>query len=281
MSDLSRPDFLIIGAKRSGTSTLFSLLSEHPEVYGGDKEIHYFDFNLDKGIGWYRDHFQDAQPDQIAGEATQTYLFDPNIPERIASTLPDVKLIAILRDPVQRAYSEYRYAVARGLEDLTLEEAIETEPERAAQSYPDFLSKSYVQRGMYQQQLERVLEFFPRSHLHVVLLEDLMVSPDLVYADLCRYLGIDDGFLPSDISRRVNPTLRFRSLTVRRLAKGKGLLGRVAGKLNQRPDDSVPMRPETRNELAARFESSNRGTGRILRRDLAEWTWPASSTPSL
>lgn len=275
----ARPDFLIIGAKRSGTSTLFSLLADHPEVYRGDKEIHYFDFNRDRGIDWYRGLFRDAAPGQIAGEATQTYLFDPEIPPRIAAELPHVKLVAILRDPVQRAYSEYRYGVARGLEDLSLQEALAAEAERAGRSYRDYLAKSYVQRGMYSQQLERVLEFFPRSQLHVVLFEDLIASPDAVYADLCRYLSIDDGFVPRDVARRVNPTLRFRSLAVRRLTKGRGLLGRVAGKLNQRPDDSAPMPSDVREDLARRFESSNRSTAQLLGRDLAEWTWPLSSAP--
>src|SRR5439155_3447898 len=136
------PDYLIIGAQRAGTTSLYLYLTQHPcvapVVIG--KGVHYFDVDFAKGPGWYRGHFPVAarrylsrvgrDRPLITGEGSPYYLFHPLVPERVAALLPEARLIALLRDPVERAYSHYQHFVERGIETLTFEQALEAEPER-------------------------------------------------------------------------------------------------------------------------------------------------------
>ena len=134
------PDFLIIGAAKAGTSFLFELLTGHPEIKvkrgpdadpARDKEKHYFDTpKYQRGsLRWYKNRFPDSG---VSGEAYPYYLYCPRVASRAAAVLPDARLIAVLRDPVERAYSEYRHKVRQGLEDLTFEDALRAEPARIA-----------------------------------------------------------------------------------------------------------------------------------------------------
>jgi len=131
------PDFLVIGAQRSGTTTLFYDLCRHPQVAGSPvKEVHFFDHHFSRGVGWYRSFFPPTAAQErarrrggelLGGEATPNYLFHPAAPERAAETVPHVRLIAILRDPVDRAYSHYRKSVERRVERLSFEAALAAE----------------------------------------------------------------------------------------------------------------------------------------------------------
>lgn len=126
-----RPHFLIIGAARSGTTSLYSYLVEHPRVVAAaKKELHFFDLRFPNGPAWYRDQFPSLSPDTITGEASPYYLFHSHVPKRVFKLLPHVKLIVLLRNPVDRAYSHYYHAVKHGIETLPFERAIEQEDER-------------------------------------------------------------------------------------------------------------------------------------------------------
>ena len=149
------PSFLVIGAQRSGSTALYRHLAAHPAILPPlRKEVHYFDFQYAKGRAWYLAHFPGIQ-ERITGnyraitfEASPYYMLHPLAPERIMAFNPDMKLIAILRDPVDRALSHYHHEARRGVETLTFEEAIAAEPERLAGAerlmkkaphhYPDF-----------------------------------------------------------------------------------------------------------------------------------------------
>ncbi|HXS47682.1 MAG TPA: sulfotransferase domain-containing protein, partial [Solirubrobacterales bacterium] len=169
------PDFLIIGAQKGGTTSLHAYLSEHRRVSpSSTKEVHFFDHAYDRGLGWYRAHFQRSAkaPLSLSGEATPYYLFHPLVPARVAETLPESRLIVILRDPVDRAFSHHNHELALGFEDLPFEEAIEREPERLEgeqeriledPGYRSFAHQhhSYVSRGRYAEQLERWLAHVP------------------------------------------------------------------------------------------------------------------------
>ncbi|MBU0638918.1 MAG: sulfotransferase domain-containing protein, partial [Planctomycetes bacterium] len=137
------PDLLIIGAQKAGTTSLHRYLCRHPNVLGPwSKEVHYFDIQYDKGTTWYRTHFpswpykclKDIRRGRrsLAFETSPYYLFHPCVPERVHKLLPNVKLIAILRDPVGRAYSHYHHELRLGYETLPLEEALAKEEERLA-----------------------------------------------------------------------------------------------------------------------------------------------------
>ena len=118
------PGFLIIGAQKSGTTTLFAMLGTHPQLTRPtDKEVHYFSLHYERGEAWYRRHFKG----EIAFEASPYYIFHPAAPERIRATIPNAKLIAILRDPVQRSISHYFHSVLKGHETLPMLEALHAE----------------------------------------------------------------------------------------------------------------------------------------------------------
>lgn len=207
------PDFLVIGAQRSGTSSLYKWLEQHPDVVSSlRKETEYFSFRFTRGATWYLAHFPSrvrrashqrrAGREPLTFEATPTYLFHPEAPGRAHAFVPDAKLIALLRDPVARAFSHYRHMVRYGQEPLAFEAALDREEQRlhgevdlmaadpAYRSLP-WERWSYAARGHYAEQLERWLERYPRERLLVLRSEDLFEDPASTYAKVLTFLGLD------------------------------------------------------------------------------------------
>lgn len=208
------PDFLIIGGQRCGTTSLYYYLINNPCILPAHtKEVHYFDMNYEKGAGWYRAQFPTAigktWPGQarkhsyITGEASPYYLFHPHAPARIASTMPGVKLIALLRNPVDRAYSQHWLEVQSGYETLSFKEAIEREQERLDGEWEKMLTDehydsfnyrhySYLARGKYVEQLPNWLSEFPKEQLLLLRSEDLYTNPAAVVQQTLEFLGVFD-----------------------------------------------------------------------------------------
>ena len=161
------PDYIIIGAQKGGTTSLHRYLTRHPDVgVSLRKEIHFFSSSYDQGLDWYLAHFPEPGEFAVVGEASTSYLSDPEVPERVRRAVPNVKLIALLRNPVDRAYSQYQMNVRKGVETLSFEEAIAQEPVRLRNA-PNRSSElwrfsSYATRGLYAEHLERWLAAFPR-----------------------------------------------------------------------------------------------------------------------
>lgn len=209
----SSPDFLIIGAQRSGTSSLHAMLSDHPQIHSGRiKEVHYFDLNHWRGEWWYRGHFPTRAAlaadgrrtgmRPIVGEATPYYLYHPEAAARAYDLLPDARLIAILRDPVERAISHYHHEVARGTETLPLEQALDAEQDRLHgtdlgrrsdspyRGLDPHQRYSYLDRGQYAPQLRRWLAAYPREQLLVVFSAELFSRPKQVLPQILRHIGV-------------------------------------------------------------------------------------------
>ena len=173
------PDFVVIGTQKGGTSFFYRLLTEHPLVRGGAaKELHFFDNKFAEGVGWYRKCFSEGErvdgQRTITGEASPSYLFDPRVPERMARTVPEARLIALLRNPVDRAYSHYQMEVRRGKEARSFEEATEEEMTSAeGEGNTVDVRYAYLTRGLYAEQLERFSFFANRDRLLVVKSETL------------------------------------------------------------------------------------------------------------
>ncbi|MGH7515389.1 MAG: sulfotransferase domain-containing protein [Gemmatimonadales bacterium] len=199
------PSALIIGAQKGGTTSLFKYLVQHPDVLRPiTKEIHFFDLHHTRGLAWYRSNFPYAHRLRGGGltlDATPYYLAHPLVPERVAQLLPDIKLIAVLRNPIDRALSHYQHEVRGGRESLSFAEAIAQEPERLAQeeerlrTQPDYYSYnhqrySYARRGLYHEQLERWLRHFPRSQLLVLQSERMFRDPSVAMGGVHRFLGL-------------------------------------------------------------------------------------------
>lgn len=257
------PSFLIIGAQRAGTTSLYDHLRHHPDIAepaGGEqsvswrKELHFFDEKFWRGIDWYRSFFPLAASrriarlrgsDLVAYEATPYYLFHPAVPERVARTIPDVRLIALLRDPIERAYSHYQMMLRKNTERLSFEDAIAAEEERLAGEEerlladPRYFSRhhrhhSYISRGLYADQLERWFAHFPREQLLVLRAEDFFAKPAEALADVLAFLGLRD-WSPGEFEARnrasyapIDAPLRRR--LEERLAEPNARLERLLGR---------------------------------------------------
>lgn len=249
------PDFLVIGGMRCGTTSLFSYLADHPQVRPPlGKELQYFTVFHDRGDKWYRGHFSPLPPDEQSFEASPYYLFHPLAAQRVADLLPDARFIALLRDPVDRAYSHYKHSVERGAEKLSFEDAVEAEPQRLAPFLADDLtsrashaalrSYSYLARGQYAEQLERWFEYFDRDQVLVLRSESMYADPGTTYARCLRFLGLPEHQPPGFAAHtRPKPTMS-------------------------------PLADDTARALNAYFEPHNRRLATLL-----GWTqtWPAGA----
>ena len=196
---------LIIGAQRSGTSSLFHYLKQHPQISTSNiKEVHYYDEQYEKGQLWYQRHFPyRINRSKIVLEATPYYLFHPSSAERILHSAPHAKLIVILRDPVQRAYSHYQMVRKMGIEsEPTFERALEKEKGRLNgekekitgnvhyKSLPHKMM-SYLERGKYADQLASYINLFGRDNIHIIISESFYQNPQLILDTLLEFLQID------------------------------------------------------------------------------------------
>lgn len=259
---------------RSGTTSLARYLGAHPDVFmASSKEVHFFDRNFDRGVEWYAGRFAGAAGRRAIGEATQTYMYEAGAVRRIHDTLPDARLIATLRHPVDRAYSHYWLNRSLGSEDLSFEEAIAAEPARLASA--DTAARrmySYLDRGRYLRQLETVCDVFPRTSLHVLLFDDLRDDPRGAYQRACSFLGIDPGFTPANLGTPINRFVTFRSQKVRRVAAtAPSFVRRILGRVNARPEEYPSMDASLRRDLLARFADDNAALAAWLGRDLPGW----------
>jgi hypothetical protein len=268
------PTFLIIGAMRSGTTSLTRYLRSNPDVFMAQpKELHFFDFNYDEGVDWYRDQFATAGTEPAVGEATPNYLYIAEAMPRIATLLPHARLVAILRNPVDRAYSHYWHNRAVGREELSFEDALGSEPDRIASEDPHARAYwSYVDRGRYVHQLRRVCKLFPREALQVLLFDDLRDAPEETYRAMCRFIGADDDHRPPELGAAVNSFVTFRSRTIRSLTRRMPRPARRAfGKVNARSESYPPMAPAVRARLLERLAEDNAALAVWLGRDLEGW----------
>ncbi|HKX76667.1 MAG TPA: sulfotransferase [Acidimicrobiia bacterium] len=266
------PTFLIVGAMRSGTSSLVHYLRRHPDIFiSQPKELHFFDHHYERGVDWYEQQFSGAQDKVQVGEATPNYMYDRIAVDRMVHLLPDVKLIAILRNPVARAYSHYWHNRSRGKESLDFVEALQAEPARLALSAESATTFSYADRGRYDRQLRYLLDRFPRQALKVLLFEDLESDPDDVVTEACGHLNLAP--LPNTFAGVVvNEYTEFRSLTLRRLAKRlPSPMARLAAGINvRRGRGYIPLSPDIRRRLELLYRDEIELASELTGRDLAK-----------
>jgi len=227
------PDYLIAGGQRCGTTSLQRYLIEHPQVTpaGVMKGVHYFDTNdYHRGLDWYRSHFPTRRSlakmaDRVGGtvltgESSPYYMFHPLAPDRIATDLPGVKIVVLLRDPVDRAYSQFLHESRRGYETLDFESALEAEDGRLAgeaarmvadPSYDSFGLRhhSYMARGEYLSQVGHLTDLVGEDRLLVVSSEQMFGDPAATYHRVLRFLGLPEytpaGFAAQNANVYMSP----------------------------------------------------------------------------
>ncbi len=205
----SLPDFLIIGAQKAGTSSLYSFLTAHPQVASAfKKELHFFDSRqFGRGEGWYRSNFPPPTSENgykvITGEASPYYIYHPLAARRAAQVVPHARLIALLRNPVDRAYSDYNHRLSDGIETLGFEEAIEAEEERIKGEKEKMLADegyfsashrrhSYLARGVYVDQIKEWHEHFDPDQLLVLKSEDFFKNTRKMMQLVCDFLSLPE-----------------------------------------------------------------------------------------
>jgi hypothetical protein len=234
------PDFLIVGEAKCGTTSLYDDLARHPCVLeAAVKEVHFFDLRFKRGLDWYRAQFPFAwrmreKADghrRQTGEASPYYMFHPHAPVRIKRALPNVKLIVMLRNPVERAYSQYQHEVRRGREPLaSFEEAVAAEPERLRGEHERMLADewynsvehrrhSYLTRGIYVDQLQKLWRQFDREQILVLKSEDYFAGPDVTGRKVRQFLGLPAWEPPSYARRNVGTYSPIDARLRRRLAE--------------------------------------------------------------
>ena len=297
------PNFLIVGAAKSGTTSLHHYLHQHPQIYmSPQKETFFFNFDgqLPNYAGpgdmdLYQSHtilkfeayqaqFDGVNEEKAVGEACPQYLSDPQAPKRIQRYLPDVKLIAVLRNPVERAYSSYMHLRRDGYEPIAdFSMALSLEKRRIEQNWRPMWH--YKARGYYARQLEIYRRYFGLSQIRIYLHEDMKMRPEWMLKDLFRFLEVDEKFSP-DTSIKHNVAGIPRSKSILRLimtpnkikALAKPLMPRaVRNFLKQSLTSSAvnlrkPQLPaDARTELIAAYREDILQLQEIIGRDLSHW----------
>ncbi len=208
------PDFIIIGAQRSGTSSLYYYLTQHPHVLRASrKEQHYFDHLYPRGVDWYRSQFPYRNEGAITGEATPAYLLFPHTAKRIHQLLPNTRLIVLLRNPVERAISQYYLEVRHRNETLPLEQALAQEESRLAGEIEKMAADenyysqhyrvySYKLRGIYVDQIKRYHEHFDPAQMLILSSEKFFADTPGTLKTVFSFLGVDPDWMPSDLIQK-------------------------------------------------------------------------------
>ncbi len=177
------PNFIIIGAAKCATTWSQYCLQRHPDIWMPDPELHFFSRNYDRGLDWYWQQFAGAGNAPLVGEKSNSYLDDPEALERLKQHLPNCHLVVQLRNPVERAYSDYCMLFRRGEVDSDI--ARHLDPERTP-------NRRFIESGLYAHHLDKVLAFFPRERLHVIVYETLRAEPEVELQRLATFLGLSD-----------------------------------------------------------------------------------------
>jgi hypothetical protein len=275
---LALPDFVVIGASKGGTHWLNECLREHPDVYLAPDvhEIFFFDQHFDRGVQWYARYFRGWAGQKRIGDVTPTYLAHPLAPRRVHEVLPEATLLVSLRNPIDRAWSNYLHLWRKG--DI----APDTGFREACAAVP-----RVVGDGEYHRCLDRWLRLFPAERLHHLVLDDAKVDPFAYLRRVYELLGVAPGFRAARTTERTNEHVTPRSLRAARIAfRGSRLLHRTGlhagveiGKamglkrllLSDGPDprrDPPPMSDEDRAWLAARYRDDVAALSKLIGRDL-------------
>ncbi len=296
-----KPNFFILGAAKSGTTSLYHYLGQHPEVYLCEpKEPYFFEAEYERGDSYYwKTYFKGWSGQSAIGDAGPRNLYLPYVPERIRHTIPNSRLIAILRNPVDRAYAAWWMNHSEGRDELPFAEAIEDSLRMREQrirsddlqgehrwreylheykKHKRMLYRPYIDMGHYAEQVERYLRLFARPQIKICLFEELQADPAALVKELWRFLAVDADVELTDVSPRrvaIGPI----GSRLRRAARNSGVASLVPHPVQRRAatvlaslgDNRPAMDPALRRTLIEYYSAHNRLLGELLERDLSHW----------
>ncbi len=290
---MTMPNFLIIGAMKSGTTALYYYLEQHPEVYMSPvKEPNFFSSQSQENasgavihIEAYRHLFRGVSDENAIGEASHSYLYEPRAAAEIRRYLPEARLIAILRNPIDRAYSHFLHMVRSGEEPL--DDFAQALREEEVRTHKGRTFQDYIGRGLYHDQLKRYYTKFRRDQVKVYLYEDLSNAPVDTLQDAFRFLGVDDSFVP-DVSLKRNVSGYPKHKTVDKLLRKPSpikdalkiyLPAGLRWRLSKAFDDlktrnlvaPPPVQPEVRRRLIGVYREDILKLQELIQRDVSGW----------
>lgn len=270
--------FFIVGAQRCGTTSLHHYLSKHPQIcMGSEKEIHYYSIekNYQKGKDWYLSRFNNCPENIITGDASPLYIYFDFVPKRIVKDYKNAKLIFILRNPADRAWSHYSWQLRRGLEYLNFEKALKREDKRISKNIFNKREFSYLDRGKYIVQIKRYLKYFSKEQMLFIFTKDLKQNPNQVLNDICHFLEIEQFNLENTSEVEMNknkiPRFKFISFIIHHtfLEKSEFIL-RLNQKFNLK-DNNMQIKKETREYINEYFQGYNQELKEFLNIDKLNW----------
>ncbi|MFB0612651.1 sulfotransferase [Aurantiacibacter poecillastricola] len=266
------PAFIVIGAAKAATTWIANQLRARPDIFIPGPEPHYFSSEFDRGEAWYRAWFADAQPGQIVSEKSADYLAHPDAPHRMAAMLPGIRLLVQLRNPVERAYSDYCMYFRRGTVDGDIAKWLGS-PDH---DYPRFLMD-----GLYHQHIQRFLEYYPREMMDIVFYEDIRSQPDAVLDRVYRFLDLPE--LEEEISLVERANVKNAPMLPLALRKGLAPAKGMVAPLRSKPwfkaihgalskEVSYPPLPDgLRQRLIDFYAHDVEQLEKLVGRDLSSW----------
>ena len=285
------PNFLIIGTPKAGTTAIYHYLNQHPEIYfSPKKEPHFFSFIGEQKPHWgvktlaeYEKLFEGVTTEKAIGEASTWYLYSQSAAEQIKKYIPDVKLIIILRNPIERAYSSWVFRCEQGWEHIKdFHRAIAIETERI--NNKEQWDYHYLNAGFYYQQIKRYLEFFEEKQLEVYLYEDFQQEPANILKKIFYFLQVNDTF-EANLSQYYNVTSSVKNLRLQSLIKNNQLFKNIGKRyipkylvknlknmaLNLNTTDKVEISLESKRELISIYQEDINKLQSLINRDLSIW----------
>jgi hypothetical protein len=284
------PNFMIVGAPKAGTTSLYHYLSQHPEVFmSSPKEVNFFsyeelvqqnlyydDFKVDN-VDKYKKLFTHTKGEKAVGEASVSYLFYPKTPQKIKETIPDVKIIILLREPTSRAYSHYLMDYKLGLVDVAFEDIV-YELEENTKS--NLFYQQYISLGLYYEQVKRYIDIFGKDKIRIYFQDDFKNDPSSIIADICDFLGVDSNYRPK-ISKEYNVFSMPKSKIVDKVYKSS-FRPLISSVLPQRIKEKIidilfvkkqrpKMSNETRKYLQGIYRDDIINLERLIEVDLSSW----------
>jgi hypothetical protein len=282
------PNFIIAGAPKAGTTSLYHYLRLHPDIFlPYRKEIMFFDMNFKKGIDWYKKHFRNYSGEKLIGEMSPTYMANVDVPARIHAVIPNVKIIFILRNPIDRAYSHYwdlkGWGVKGDFRDILLN------PPTIKRGRNSYLKFDILKMGYYYEHLSLYKKYFKEKNIGIFLFSELSDDPQKLIKDIFNFLGVDNILLTKDVLSKHNSRRKNKSKIIGNLLVSEELrdfaykiipnsifpfcrkLYDVLLKVNTKKVNCSPMNKKDKEFLKEKYYKDIKKLEQLIDKDLSRW----------